>query len=265
MIVLLLTLLALDGGGNRSIEINPVRDRQPIQFKVHYMRPTLIVFDIEPQGKMIVGDETNWYITTPANGLPFHSLHVKPKNTKSGNLGNAFLFFDGYPVEVTFESTSDPTEATSLVYVNVHGVGDKSYDFGSEKPVTSRHKGSPGTRATGRPKNDHKTALIMESYREKVTPYGLLRWSGGSHPKVIFVPNEGMAKLQSVEVVRGKKRFLSGALHYAHPLDVKAETLPGGHLLHFSKVHLIRGEHYYLRLFFEGSRRPVYLKLRGLK
>ncbi len=266
MILVLLTLLALDGGGNRTIEINPVRNRQPIQFKVHHMRPTLVVFNVEPQGKMIIGDESNWYITTPADGLPHHSFHVKPKNADSGNQGNAFLFFDGYPVEVTFESTSNLEEATSLVYVNVHGVGDSRFDFGSDQPVTLRHQGKPGARTTGRPKEDQTNSLILERFREKSTPYGLLRWSGGSQPKVIFVPNPGMAKLQSIEVVRGKGRLFSkNSLKYAHPLKSQAEPLSSGHLLYFSKIHLGKRESYYLRLFFDGSRRPVYLKLKGLK
>ena len=262
---------ALDSSQSRTVTIDPMKDRGAIRLAVHHDRPTLLVFDRAPDGKMIASDDSRWYISTPGNGLPDHAFHFKPKILKAGT-GNAFFFFDGYPVEIVYESTEQIRKATTLLYVIVDRQSRKGtarLDLDAKRPVVANtHKGAFPKSAPpvhfGKRKQMPKAGPDFRMFqKEKKNDYGLIRWSKDKG-SVYYEPNKNMAGLVSVEIVRAKKPIFSKHFKYAHPLETQTRKLEEGHLIEFDLVHLARREHYYLRLFFEGSREPAFVKLRGL-
>ena len=247
----------------QTYEVDPRHERVSLHVKVHHFRPTLVVFNREPDANMITGDEKFWFVTTPAQGLPSHVFHFKPKTKQGGLVTNAHFLFGGYPLELVLHSVPDPVEAMPTVYVVIRGgEATETLDLPSGKPrIAAAGAQTPSTReqpveATG----------FLRKFRSKKTRVGEVRWSREGPPTVVFKARPHMAKLTSFEIVRAKKKWgTRNSFHYAHPLARDAQAVGELQVLGFERVHLAKREHYYARLFFEGGREPVYVKLSGFK
>ena len=297
-----------------TVEVNPVQQRAAVHFKVHPDRPTLVTFSRLPDPRLIAGNESHWYVTTPAQGLPKNMVHLKPKLREGGLLNNIHVMFKGYPVELVFESTLDPKQASSQVQVVIVGVEARKEvtfeehqpeivslqepeevpEMGSTTPALTdlfpalglekKSSKAPTENAPTQPAGPQPARHTVEDdetkdaeqrdpqakpikWRQEETRYGTVRWTvKGTTPAVTFQARPDMAELYSLEVVRGKKTFLTRHMRYAEPLAVHPEPYLGqNHVLTFKRVHLAPREGYYLRLFFAGSRDPVYIKLRGVR
>lgn len=237
-----------------NLEIDPSQYRAPIEFAVSWQRPTLVVFNRVPDGKIINGDTENWFIGAPPQ-TPDHTFHFKPKSQAPGMLANSFLFFDGYPVELVYHAAGPDETPRSLVYIRVRPAPNSVIDLASKAP---QFKSLPK-------RQPEKSVPVAGSAvsRTKKLPYGKVTWVLGSrNPNVFFQPRAHMAGLESVEVVRARKPWFGG-IRKAQPLTKTFQRTEEGYHVNFELVHLSRGEHYYLRLFFKGSKRPVYVRLRG--
>lgn len=243
-----------------NLEIDPRHHRAPITFHVSWQRPTLVVFNRIPDGKIINGDVENWFIGAPPH-TPDHTFHFKPKNQSPALMANSFLFFDGYPVELVYRSTGDGQAYQSLVYINVASPVKKG------KPAVDLASKQPNYRTLPHLKVPPPGPALPKSgeIRTKLYPFGEVRWLiRTATPTVFFKPRAHMAGLESVEVVRARKP-LFGGVRQAQPLTKTYERLDDGFSVVFQLVHLTRREHYFLRLFFKGSKRPVYVRLRGYR
>lgn len=247
---------------SQTLQIDPRLDRAAVHFHVHPDRPTLVVFSRNPDGRMIAGDETEWFITTPAKGLPDHVFHFKPKRALAGLVGNAHFLFDGYPLELVFHSTLDLTEATPTVYLQIRGIEAKQALTIENKAPSIYRLAEEAAPADPLPATKEGMRRI---FREKRKGFGLLRWSADPTPVLVFQPDPHMAPLASLEVVRAKRAWATRRFHYAHPLAKHPQQIGNRLVLPFQRVHLQPREHYYARIFFEGAKEPVFVRLRGLK
>ncbi len=269
-ILFLLTLLLTENQGpqllrlttSQTLQIDPRLDRAAVHFHVHPDRPTLVVFSRNPDSRMIAGDETEWFITTPAKGLPDHAFHFKPKRALAGLVGNAHFLFDGYPLELVFHSTLDLKEAAPTVYLQIRGVEAKqALRVANREPAVYRL----AEMAIHEPSQAEANRNHRRVFHEKRKGFGLLQWSADPSPVLIFQPGKQMAPISSLEVVRGKRAWGTRHMRYAHPLAKNPEKQGGRYVLPFKQVHLQPREHYYARIFFEGAKEPVYVRLKGLK